>query len=175
MRNHTGLVPSAVQLERFPLVGVHSTGVVRVGLVRVLFVRVSVLLIVGTFTPSTAILPADTRDIVVSDACQSSILHTPIACVVLATSHAIGRPVAFVSVRADGVPRFGVVRVGLLANTTEPVHVSSLITHANSADVVAANCESGLAVSASPPPDAVTNSSHVAHAFTCTIFSACPV
>lgn len=40
----------------------------------VLFVSVSVLDIVGTLTHSTAILPADTRDIVVSVACQSSIV-----------------------------------------------------------------------------------------------------
>ena len=38
-----------------------------------LFVSVSVLLIVTTFTPSIAIFPADTREIVVSVACHSSI------------------------------------------------------------------------------------------------------
>ena len=35
-------------------------------------------------------------------------------------------PVMFVPTRADGVPRAGVTRVGLVANTKEPVPVSSL-------------------------------------------------
>ena len=38
-----------------------------------MFVIVLVLLVVGTVTPSTAITPADTREIVVSVACHSSI------------------------------------------------------------------------------------------------------
>lgn len=39
---------------------------------------------------------------------------------------ATGRPVAFVSVAADGVPRLGVVKAGELANTSAPVPVSSV-------------------------------------------------
>ncbi|MDR6389244.1 hypothetical protein [Paraburkholderia phenoliruptrix] len=39
------------------------------------------------------------------------------------TPVAIGNPVALVSVAADGVPRFGVVRVGEFDKTTEPVPV----------------------------------------------------
>jgi hypothetical protein len=42
----------------------------------------------------------------------------------------IGSPVAFVSVAADGVPRFGVVSVGLLDITTSPVPVIALLTSA---------------------------------------------
>jgi len=38
----------------------------------------------------------------------------------------IGRPVALVSVAADGVPRLGVTSVGLVANTSEPLPVSSV-------------------------------------------------
>ena len=37
-----------------------------------------------------------------------------------------GKPVALVSVAAEGVPRLGVTRVGLLANTFAPVPVSSV-------------------------------------------------
>ncbi len=37
-----------------------------------------------------------------------------------------GSPVALVSTAADGVPRFGVVRLGLVANTSAPDPVSSL-------------------------------------------------
>ena len=37
----------------------------------------------------------------------------------------IGKPVALVSVKVDGVPRLGVVRVGLFAKTATPVPVSS--------------------------------------------------
>lgn len=73
---------------------------------------VLVLLIVGTVTPSTAITPADTRVIVVSLACQSSIDQTPRAVDVLAVIPATGNPVQFVRVPDDGVPRTGVVRVG---------------------------------------------------------------
>lgn len=42
------------------------------------------------------------------------------------TPVAIGRPVALVSVAADGVPRFGVTSVGDVAKTKEPVPVSSV-------------------------------------------------
>ena len=42
------------------------------------------------------------------------------------TPVAMGRPVALVSVAADGVPRFGVTSVGELAKTKEPVPVSSV-------------------------------------------------
>ena len=37
-----------------------------------------------------------------------------------------GRPVALVRVRAEGVPKLGVVSVGLVANTAAPVPVSSV-------------------------------------------------
>ena len=50
---------------------------------------------------------------------------------------AIGSPIAFVSVAADGVPRFGVVSAGEVANTAAPVPVSSLKALANSALVIA--------------------------------------
>ena len=42
------------------------------------------------------------------------------------TPVAMGRPVALVSVAADGVPRFGVTSVGDVAKTNEPVPVSSV-------------------------------------------------
>ena len=38
----------------------------------------------------------------------------------------IGRPVAFVKVAAEGVPRFGVVSTGLVERTTEPVPVEEV-------------------------------------------------
>ena len=82
------------------------------GVVRVLFVSVLVLLIVGIITPSTAITPADTREIVVSVACQSSTEPTPIACVVLAVIPATGSHVQFVRVQLAGVHSVGVVRTG---------------------------------------------------------------
>jgi hypothetical protein len=46
-----------------------------------------------------------------------------------------GRPVALVSVRDEGVPKFGVVSVGESANTAAPVPVSSLIAVAICEDV----------------------------------------
>ena len=95
-----------------PEAGVPRAGVVRVGEVKVLFVKVSVEDTVTTFTPSTAILPADTLAIVVSVACPSSIEPTPNAVAVDATNPLIGNPVAFVRVPDEGVPSTGVVRVG---------------------------------------------------------------
>jgi hypothetical protein len=35
----------------------------------------------------------------------------------------IGSPVTFVSTQAEGVPKFGVTKVGLVENTGDPVHV----------------------------------------------------
>ncbi len=64
-----------------------------------------------------------------------------------------GRPVAFVSVAEVGVPRIGVTKVGDVAKTAAPLPVSSLNTPASCAEVVAANCDSGLPVTP-----------HVAHA-----------
>jgi hypothetical protein len=43
----------------------------------------------------------------------------------------IGRPVAFVKVALVGVPRMGVTRVGEVANTAEPLPVSSVKAPAN--------------------------------------------
>lgn len=50
----------------------------------------------------------------------------------------IGRPVAFVSVTDDGVPRAGVIRVGEFAKTIAPLPVSSEIAPAMPADNVVA-------------------------------------
>lgn len=44
-----------------------------------------------------------------------------------------------------GVPRRGVTRVGVFANTREPVPVSSEITPRSCRDVVEANCDRGFA------------------------------
>jgi len=46
----------------------------------------------------------------------------------------IGKPVALVSVTADGVPRSGVTSVGLVANTSEPLPVSSVTAERRLAD-----------------------------------------
>lgn len=80
-------------------------------------------------------------------------------------------PVALVATNAEGVPRAGVTSVGELANTSAPLPVSSLITPASCAEVVAANCDNGLLVRASPPPGKLC---HVA-AVPLVAISACPV
>ncbi len=66
----------------------------------------------------------------------------------------LNTPVKFVTTPEVGVPNNGVTKVGEVANTAFPVPISSLITPANSAEVVAANCERGSVVRASPPPAA---------------------
>jgi hypothetical protein len=62
----------------------------------------------------------------------------------------IGKPLALVSVTLEGVPRAGVISVGLLAKTNAPVPVSSEMTPASSAEEVAAKSLSLLAVLALP-------------------------
>ena len=61
-----------------------------------------------------------------------------------------GNPVPLVNTTAEGVPRLGVVKTGLVDNTTLPVPVSSLINVASCAEVVEANCANVLAVVAKP-------------------------
>ena len=63
-----------------------------------------------------------------------------------------GKPVAFVSTPLAGVPSAGDTRVGFVANTNAPVPVSSLITLASSADVVAAKAFNLFATYATVPP-----------------------
>ena len=58
----------------------------------------------------------------------------------------------------------GVTRVGVFANTNAQLHVSSLITHFNSSDVVDANCASVPDVRASPPPAGLAHFRPVASA-----------
>jgi hypothetical protein len=84
------------------------------GAVRVLLVKVFVDDIVGTTTPSTEITPAEDLAIVVSVACPNSIVPTPSAVEVEAVMPLTGRPVQFVNVPEDGVPRTGAVSVGLV-------------------------------------------------------------
>ena len=57
-----------------------------------------------------------------------------------------GSPVALVSTPDAGVPRAGVTNVGLVANTAAPVPVGLLMTPSSCAEVVEANCDSGLPV-----------------------------
>jgi hypothetical protein len=74
-------------------------------------------------------------------------------------------PLIVVAVAAHNT---GVTNVGLVARTTDQVPVSSEITHANCADVVAANCESGLDVNASHPHAGVAHFNHVTSALSAT-------
>jgi len=110
------LMGRPVQLVRVPLDGVPRTGVTRVGLLE----------------STTLVVPVE----VVTPVPPFATGKVPVTPVVS------GRPVALVSTAADGVPRFGVVRLGLVANTSAPEPVSSLITPASSAEVVAAKAES---------------------------------
>jgi hypothetical protein len=62
------------------------------------------------------------------------------------TPDEIGKPVQLVRVPEPGVPNAGVMKVGVLLKTSRPVPLSSDITPANSAEVVAANTLSLLPV-----------------------------
>ena len=59
---------------------------------------------------------------------------------------ALTEPEPAVILVADAAPRVGVTSVGEVANTSEPLPVSSLITPSSSADVVAAKTLSLFAV-----------------------------
>src|ERR1051325_828011 len=69
-----------------------------------------------------------------------------------ATPVAIGRPVQLPRLPEAGMPRFGAISVGPLANTNWPDPVSSEMVLLSCSDVGAANRLSGLDFSASPPP-----------------------
>jgi len=97
-----------------------------IGNVNVLLVRVLVDEMLGITTPSTANTPAALLESVVSLASPSSIEPTPSAVDVDAVRPLIGRPVQFVKVPDVGVPSRGVTKVGEVANTLEPVPVSSV-------------------------------------------------
>lgn len=114
------------------ITAVASSVVVTTRFVIRLFVSVLVLLIVGTVTPSTDITPADTRAILVSDACHSSIDHTPREVDVEAVSPAIGKPVAFVRVPEDGVPRAHQLR-RILTPSTATTHALTLVIEVSEA------------------------------------------
>jgi hypothetical protein len=92
-----------VAFVKVTLVGVPRTGVTKVGEVD------NTLLPEPVFTARAVAMPVPRPD-------------TPVA---------IGSPVAFVKVALVGVPRIGVTKVGEVANTAEPLPVSSVKAPAN--------------------------------------------
>jgi len=100
-------IGNPVQFVRVPEEGVPNTGVVNVGDVRVLLVSVSVEEVVTTLTPSTAILPAEALEIVVSVACPNSRLPPTAKVFVLASK-----------VKSASVPDDVIVPVVRLVTTT---------------------------------------------------------
>lgn len=99
-----------VQFVSVPLVGVPSRGVVSVGEVPNTNAPLPV-------SPVTAVARLELDGVPRKVATPVPSPLTPVE---------IGKPVAFVSVAADGVPRLGVTSVGEVANTSEPVPVSSV-------------------------------------------------
>jgi hypothetical protein len=65
----------------------------------------------------------------------------------------IGKPVALVSVAAEGVPRLGVTKTGLVLNTTLPEPVSSVTTNAKLALVGVARNVATLAANPLKPEE----------------------
>ena len=102
--------------------------------ITVLGPRVRVTAVIAVVPVMWTRLPvAVSRLIVEAEAMAVPLAHSCAAVKVLApriaavpTTPAAGKPVAFVSVPLDGVPRAGVTNVGLVANTREPVPVSSV-------------------------------------------------
>lgn len=129
-------IGSPVQLVNVPLDGVPSAGVTSVGLVA------------NTTAPDPVSPVTAAAKFAVDGVAKNVATSVPNP----DTPDAIGNPVQFVSVPDVGVPSKGVVSVGDVPKTRRPVPVSSLITPANCAEVVAANCDNGFDVKASPPP-----------------------
>jgi hypothetical protein len=108
-----------VQLVRVPLLGVPSAGVTNVGLLA----NTSAPLPVSPVTAEARLaLDGVARNVATPEPSPEIPVDT-------------GSPVALVRVAADGVPRFGVVSEGLVANTNEPVPVSSVTALAKLAEL----------------------------------------
>jgi hypothetical protein len=94
--------------------------------------------VVEVIAPVTASAPEFTAaSVEVPDA--DSVVNAPVLAVEAPTVPLMlidAVPVKLVTTPADGVPIFGVTNVGDVANTKKPVPVSSLMTPANSAEVV---------------------------------------
>jgi hypothetical protein len=112
-----------VQLVRVPEVGVPNNGVVRVGDV--------------ANTKRPVPVSSVTADIKLADEGVAKNVATFAA--KPDTPVEIGRPVQLVRVPEPGVPNTGVMKVGVLLKTKRPVPLSSEMTPANCAEVVAAN------------------------------------
>jgi hypothetical protein len=112
-----------VQLVRVPEVGVPNNGVVRVGEV--------------ANTKRPVPVSSVTADNKLAEDGVAKNVATPVA--KPETPLEIGRPVQLVRVPEPGVPNTGDMKVGVLLNTKRPVPVSSEITPANCAEVVAVN------------------------------------
>ncbi len=112
-----------VQLVRVPEPGVPNTGVMKVG----------VLLKTKRPDPVSSV----TAVAKLAEDGVAKNVATPVA--KPETPLEIGRPVQLVRVPEPGVPNTGDMKVGVLLKTTRPVPVSSEITPANCAEVVAAN------------------------------------
>lgn len=113
-------------LERLTAVGVPRFGAVSVGDVEYTITPVPV---------SSVITPANCADVVTANCAR-----------VFAVRAIDAGNVAFAKLTDVGVPSIGVTSVGEVPKTSKPVPVSLLITPASCADVVDANCDSGLAV-----------------------------
>jgi hypothetical protein len=119
-----------VQLVRVPEDGVPKAGVTRVGDVANTNAPVPV-------SSVTAVIKLADDGVAKNVATPAAKPETPLE---------IGRPVQLVRVPEPGVPNTGVMKVGVLLKTNNPLPLSSDITPANSADVVAANTLSLLPV-----------------------------
>ncbi|UOF80688.1 ribonuclease E [Caudoviricetes sp.] len=135
-------IGNPVALVRIAEDGVPSAGVTSVGLVAntkeplpVSLVTAAAKLALDGVSKKVA-TPAPNDVIPVPPLATGSVPVTPLAS---------GNPVALVRTAADGVPSAGVTKVGLLANTSAPLPVSSEITPASSAEVVA-ECTDNLSV-----------------------------
>jgi hypothetical protein len=122
-------IGSPVQLVRVPEDGVPKAGVTRVGDVANTNAPVPVSSVTAAIKLADEGVPKNVATLAAKP-------ETPVE---------IGKPVQLVRVPEDGVPNAGVTRDGEVANTKDPLPVSSDITPSNSADEVAA-CTDNLSV-----------------------------
>ena len=119
-----------MQLVSAPLVGVPKMGVTRVGV----FAKTAAPLPVSSVSaPAKSAELNDPREVALPTEVTMPVRFALVVTLPAVKPAAV--PVMLVPTRAEGVPRFGVTRVGLVANTAAPLPVSSVSAPAKSAEL----------------------------------------
>ena len=119
-----------MQLSKLPLVGVPKMGVTKVGLVAK---TAAPLPVSSVKAPAKLAEVNEPKDVALPTEVTMPVRFALVVTVPAVKPAAV--PVMLVPTRAEGVPRFGVTRVGLFAKTLAPLPVSSVSAPAKSAEL----------------------------------------